>query len=347
MGSVDAAVIRGTAWYVSAAFVLALAGTGAMRYYALRKNLLDLPNQRSSHTAPTPRGGGMAIVTAFFASLLGVALITKMHVSLVSALVVGGGGIAIIGFLDDHRTVSAGLRFGVHVAVALLVVFLLGGIPDRILANWDLHGSLLGVIVALIALVWTINLFNFMDGIDGIAASEAAFIATAGAALIWCQSGDFALVAPMLCLGAACLGFLAWNWPPARIFMGDAGSGFLGFTLATLGLAGSQADAMPLDVWAILGGVFVVDATVTLVRRMARGERWSDPHRMHAYQHLTRRWKAHWPVTSLALFINLFWLFPWAWGASRHPSHASWYLAAALIPLIILVLAAGAGAKEA
>jgi len=153
-------------------------------------------------------------------------------------------------------------------------------------------------------------------------------------------------MAAMLVLAAATLGFLIWNWPPARIFMGDVGSGFLGFTVAVLGLAASRHSAMPIEMWAILSGVFFVDATVTLLRRIVRGDRWFEAHRLHAYQILASRWKAHLPVTVLVIAINVFWLFPWAWIAAIYPARAMLCVAAAMVPLIVTALLVGAGRKR-
>lgn len=331
---------------VMTAFCVAIVTTGLMRRYALRKNLIDVPNVRSSHVSPTPRGGGVAIVTGFFASILLLTGLGLLDTAIWPALFIGGGAMALVGFLDDCWHLRASVRFGVHVAAALLVVTMLGGLPERALANWGLHGVWIGSLIALLALVWVTNLFNFMDGIDGIAGSEAVFVSGAGALLNWAQSGPPGLTAAMLCLAAASLGFLRWNWPPARIFMGDVGSGFLGFTLVLFALIAIQRGTMPFEVWAILGGFFLVDATITLLRRIVRGDRWFEAHRMHAYQWLARRWKAHLPVTLSVSVLNLTWLFPWAWLAARMPDHARYFLAAALAPLIVLVIFIGAGRKE-
>ena len=333
-------------WIVAGTFAITLIATGLMRRYALQKKLLDVPNPRSSHSAPTPRGGGLAIVAAFLGAVLALALAEHLNGRIAVALVGAGGTIALVGFLDDRRTLPAGVRFAVHVASAGLVVFLLGGIPEAELENWGLRGVWVGAAIAVLALVWTTNLFNFMDGIDGIAGSEAAFIAGAGAWINWRHAGDAGLTIAMLCLAGASLGFLRWNWPPARIFMGDVGSGFVGFALAALGLAASTAGAIPIAAWAILGGVFLVDATVTLIRRIARGDPWLEAHRLHAYQHLARRYGAHLPVTALVIVINFVWLLPWAITAAQFPTRAPLFLAAALAPLIALALACGAGAEE-
>jgi Fuc2NAc and GlcNAc transferase len=331
---------------VITAFAVAVITTGLMRRYALQRNLIDVPNMRSSHVSPTPRGGGVAIVAAFFSSILLLTGLGLIDTGVLFALLIGGGAMALVGFLDDCWRLRASVRFSVHLAAALWVVVMLGGIPESALANWGMHGVWIGGLIALLTLVWVTNLFNFMDGIDGIAGSEAVFISGAGALLNWSQGGAPGLTAAMLCLAAASLGFLRWNWPPARIFMGDVGSGFLGFTLAVLGLAAYQRGTIPVEVWAILGGFFVVDATITLLRRVLRGDRWLEAHRMHAYQRLARRWKGHLPVTLSVSAINLAWLFPWAWMTTRMPAHAKYFLVAALAPLVVLVVLIGAGRKE-
>jgi Fuc2NAc and GlcNAc transferase len=320
--------------------------TALMRRYALQRDLLDVPNLRSSHSSPTPRGGGVAIVAAFLSAVLAIGVAQQLSLRVLTALIAGGGAIAAVGFLDDRRALRARVRFVVHVGAALLVVTVLGGVSGSALARWGLHGMWLGAALAVVALVWVTNLFNFMDGIDGIAASETAFIAGSGAWIYWRHGGDAGLTAAMLCLAAASLGFLRWNWPPARIFMGDVGSGFTGFSLAALGLAASGGGVVPIEVWVILAGVFLVDSTVTLIRRAARGDRWFEAHRLHAYQHLSRRWKSHFPVTVMVIVVDIVWLLPWALFAAEFPARAPLFLGAALLPLIGLCLACGAGAQE-
>jgi Fuc2NAc and GlcNAc transferase len=337
---------RGLFCIIAGVFSLSFIVTAAMRRYALQKNLLDVPNVRSSHVLPTPRGGGIAIASTFFLALLAITFVAQFNVKVLIALFAGGGVIAIVGFLDDRSALSAWLRFSVHVVMALFAVMLIGGIPQSSLMSWGLHSTWIAMTIAFLALVWATNLFNFMDGIDGIAGSEAAFVSIVGALLNWHQQGDAALTAALLCLAAASSGFLLWNWPPARIFMGDVGSGFLGFTICLLGLAVSQSSGVPVEAWGILGGVFVVDSTVTLARRVLRGDRWFEAHRQHAYQHLSRRWKSHLPVTLSVTLINIVWLLPWAVLATRSPAHAPLCLIAALSPLVALVFAFGAGSGD-
>jgi len=319
--------------------------TGLVRRLALSHGVMDIPNERSSHTTATPRGGGLAMVVVSSIAFAVLALTGAMSVSLAVALLAGGGAVATIGFLDDRRPLPARLRLAVHIAAAVWAVAWLGGLPAIRVGDAVYSLGWSGAVLAVLGIVWSLNLFNFMDGIDGIAGTEAAFVS--GAAALLGMSAAHVGISPAAALfcAAAC-GFLLWNWPPARIFMGDVGSGYLGFVIAVLAMAAMADDPAALWVWLILGGVFFVDATVTLVRRTLRGDRVYEAHRSHAYQWLARRWGQHLQVTLAVLTVNVLWLLPAAWLASRYPGRALWAVLAAYLPLIILVLAAGAGKAE-
>jgi Fuc2NAc and GlcNAc transferase len=321
-------------------FLLAFVGTFLIRRFAVRLKLIDLPNDRSSHREPTPRGGGIAIAVMFVAATWLLGRLGYLSQALSSVLTLGGGAVAAVGLLDDRSSLPARMRFIVHLAVAVFTVARLGGFY---LAFFGVLAAWVGYFVAIVAITWAINLFNFMDGIDGLAASEAIFIAGVGAWFNMAHGGNFGVTAAFLYLASASLGFLLWNWPKASIFLGDAGSGFLGFTLAAMCLAVSLTTTIPIQVWLILSGVFLVDATITLLRRILRGDRWFEAHREHAYQRLAHRWANHLSVTLLANAINIIWLLPWALYAVSTPVHAAAISAAALGPLALLVLIVGRG----
>ena len=206
--------------------------------------------------------------------------------------------------------------------------------------------GVLGTLIAVLGIVWVLNLFNFMDGIDGLAAAEATFVAWAGAMLTSAAAASSGATAAALVFGASCLGFLRCNWPPARIFMGDVGSGYLGYVIAVLALGAARSNPVAIWIWLILGGAFFVDATVTLVRRALRRERVHEAHRSHAYQWLARRWRSHRKVTLAFLALNLVWLLPCAVIASLRPGYAAAMTIIALAPLVVLAVAAGAGRSE-
>lgn len=241
--------------------------------------------------------------------------------------------VALVGWIDDHRPLSAGLRLSVHLAAGLWMVAWVPAVPE---AGW--------LAAAVLAVAWTVNLYNFMDGIDGLAAAEAVFVfAAVGWLLPDCAAGLQVLA---WSVAAASAGFLFYNRPPARIFLGDVGSGFLGAAVAVLALAG-QAVGLPLWVWLVLGAVFWVDATYTLIVRGASGQRVWEAHRSHAYQILARRWGSHSRVLFLVLAYDLGWLLPVTVWALRAPDRWPWALALGAAPVLVLCAGLGAGRAPA
>ena len=288
-------------------FLAAWALTGLLRRYALHKELLDHPNERSSHWVATPRGGGLAIVLVVLTALPVLWWLEFIAGSVAVGL--GGAGflVALVGWLDDHGHVPARWRLLVHFLAAAWGLYWLNGLPDLSLLGWRLSGDWLLLPVA-VYLVWLLNLYNFMDGIDGIAGVEVVTVCLTGAVLaVW--ASPEAGVALYGLLALASLGFLVWNFPPAKIFMGDAGSGFVGLWLGLLSIYSAHQEPVLFWAWVILLGGFVVDASLTLVRRWWHGEKVYEAHRSHAYQHLAQRF-GHRPVTLVYGAINLFWLFP-------------------------------------
>ena len=321
--------------------------TGVVRHFVLARGLLDVPNERSSHVVPTARGGGIAIV----AVVLAVAALSLWtggaDTRLALGLLLGGALVAGIGFLDDRGHVSAPLRLLVHFVALGGALAAIGGLPAVTWGDGRVDLGLAGDVLACVAGVWFLNLFNFMDGIDGIAASEAAFVAFAAAWLAGTTGAPAWLITLWLVTGGASLGFLLWNWPPARIFMGDVGSGFLGFVLPLLLVYSTGHSGLNLWTALILGAPFVADATVTLVARIARGERWYSAHRSHAYQWLSRRWGSHARVTGLFILVNVGLVLPAAWWTVLWPQHGPLAASLVLVTLGVAARAAGAGRPEA
>ncbi len=321
--------------------------TGVMCDYAVKRSLIDIPNARSSHDAPTPRGGGLGFVAAFLLAMLGLFYSDRVPDDLFTALSGSGLLIAGIGYWDDHNHVPAQWRILVHLVAAVWAVTWLGGLGPIPFGSLWLPLGWIGDVIAVFSLVWLLNLFNFMDGIDGIAASEAVFATSSAAGLLLLVDPDQAPAALwLLLLAAAALGFLLWNWPPARIFMGDVGSGFLGMMLGMFALYTSMQAGLNVWVWLILLGLFIVDATWTLLRRMSAGERWHEAHCSHAYQRLARAWQSHKKVTLAAWLVNVLWLLPLALLATLWPQKGALCLAVAYMPLLVLAHRLGAGRTD-
>lgn len=315
-------------------FLVSLSITILVRRYALRHSLIDIPNARSSHSDPTPRGGGLAIVSTWFVVLTILIALHQLDLWVGLALLGGGGLIAAVGWLDDRFGVSAGWRATVHVLAAVWAVWCVGGIQSLNVGVGVVPLGMVGNVLAVVGVVWVVNLYNFMDGIDGIAGGEAVSVALVGGALL-AMAGAGGLALAVLSLAAATSGFLVLNWPPAKIFMGDVGSGLLGYAFAVIALASERAGAVPFVVWMILLGVFIVDATATLIYRVMKGEPWYEAHRSHAYQRAVQAGYSHRTVTVAVLGLNAV-LALVAVGASIKPTLLPLALAATVVGLSLI-----------
>ncbi|MFL6966884.1 MraY family glycosyltransferase [Pseudomonas alvandae] len=319
--------------------------TSLLIRYALSRSLIDIPNARSSHSIPTPRGGGVAIVLCFLVAMP-LWRGDELSVNAVLAILGAGAGVAVLGFLDDHGHIAARWRLLGHFGAAVWALFWLGGgLPIINLMGMTVDFGWTGYVCAGLYLVWMLNLYNFMDGIDGIASIEAICACLGACMLYWLGGYETLIVAPLL-LAMAVAGFLYWNFPPARIFMGDAGSGFLGITLGVLSLQAAWVSSNLLWVWLILLGVFIVDATVTLLRRLLRGDKVYEAHRSHAYQFASRHYGRHMPVTLAVAAINVFWLLPLAASVVLWNVDGALALIVAYVPLVLLAIRFRAGELE-
>lgn len=333
--------MRGPSWgqlllLAGAVAVVSWSLTGLVRRYALWREVLDRPSDRSAHTAPTPRGGGLAVAAAIFAGLGLAVAVGLIGRALGLALVGGGAAVSLVGWLDDRRGLSPVSRLIVHVGAAIYAVVLLDGLPRAsVWGGADL--GLVGSALAVLGLVWAVNLYNFMDGLDGLAATEAVQVGCAGAVLSWfVGDGDTAVACGLV--AAAATGFLRWNWAPARIFLGDVGSGLFGFLFGVLALSAERAAGLPIVIWMILLAIFGFDATITLLRRTLRGEIWYAPHRQHAYQRLAHFGWSHARVVVAVVVLNLL-LFGLAVTAVLKPGCTGEVATAALVAVTVVYMA--------
>lgn len=322
------------------AFFVSLGLTGWVRHYALKHRMVDRPTQRSSHNVDTPTGGGLGFALTFIACLLLLWSFGSVPDEIVFVLIPAGGLLALMGAWDDHSPLPPLLRLAVQIGCSAWAVY---GFGLHQIINGFLFPTIL-LVIATFVLVWLVNLYNFMDGIDGLAAVEAVTVSF-GWCLVAYLAGENAVLLPSL-LAFSVLGFLYWNFPPARIFMGDAGSVFIGFVFGCFMVSSALQNADFLYVWLILLGVFIVDATLTLARRMIRGENPLAAHRTHAYQLAALAFKSHKKVTLRVAFINVCWLLPLALSVGLQVVPAWIGLFVAYAPLMLLVLLIGGGGRR-
>ena len=313
-----------------------------------RFSQMDIPNERSSHQTPTPRGGGIAFVATSLVGFLLLLLINNLDNADVLALCGAGIIVAIAGHLDDRLKISgATVRLVLHAMGAIILIVGIG-FPSQIsIFDRTVSTGIIGSILGVIYLMWLLNLFNFMDGTDGIAASEAIFVCVAGAILNYHTLSDVKFSGAAIILAASTFGFLIYNWSPAKIFMGDVGSGYLGIVIGGLSLIAANQDPELLWVWIILLAVFVSDATVTLIRRLLRKQKPHVAHRSHAYQHLAIRLNSHAKVALLVLAVNIVWLLPIAFFVADKQLAGTTGVIIAYVPLLVAALAFGAGKDSA
>jgi Fuc2NAc and GlcNAc transferase len=305
--------------------------------YGASLHLIDVPNDRSSHQRPTPRGGGIGFVVATVLAAIVSALCGWLAWTECMAFAGSGTIVAAVGFADDRFGVSPRIRLLCHFA-AIAAAFWLSS-AALALPSWPVWFA---APLIVIGGVWAVNLFNFMDGIDGLVASQSALIGGG----VWgicalVDHRDAGFLGAILAAGAA--GFFCVNSPPARVFMGDVGSGFLGASLAVTAIIAAVRSGVSIWAFAILFGALFADSTVTLVRRVLDGHSSTQAHRTHLYQRLARAWVSHGRVAWVYGAVGLLWLLPLAVYAALRKEHAPLVFAIAVVPLSAAAVWLGAG----
>ena len=269
--------------------------TWLIKKIALRYKVMDIPNERSSHTIPTPRGGGLAIVIAWY---LGITLIyffgiiqANIFYALLCGLLLAG-----ISLIDDVIDLKPIIRLGAQLITVLGALYFLGGITSIEILSLKFDSMIL-VPFTIIGMIWFINLYNFLDGIDAYASIEAICVSMG----LFLFTGNWIL----LILIASILGFLFWNWPKAKIFMGDVGSTQLGFVLVVLGIYFHNSHQFSIIHWIVLTAPFWFDATFTLYRRWRNNEKLSQAHKKHAYQRIVQVGFSHLKTDLYLIIINI------------------------------------------
>jgi len=315
-GMEDKSYLLVTAFTIGLSWAL----TGLATWYAARTGLLDHPGERHSHRVPTPRGGGAGLVLAL--TVVTALIVPATTPSLWRTCILPGVVVlAVTGWWDDHRSLGAGFRFLVQLSVTFYLLVCASG------SEWA--AGPVQLIAAGVFIVWMTNLYNFMDGSNGMAGLQGVF---SGCVLMWlfARGGDADWAMVSLLVAAVCAGFLPWNLPRARVFMGDVGSLALGFSFGALLVSGAASGAFSLPVALLVLPLFLVDATMTLLARVLRGERWYNAHRQHLYQRLIEHGWSHGRVAAFYQVINVALVLPAIWGAVHFPGLA-WPVALILL----------------
>ena len=270
--------------------------TYLIKNYMIKKSLVATVNERSSHTVPTPHGGGIAVSITWFIGLIYLYINDQIDPALFYALIIGAV-IAVVGLIDDIVELSPKLRMIVFALVGATGLYIIGGLDTITFGLFDISNPIITSIIAMLLILWYINLTNFIDGIDSYLAMKFIFLSVAG--LILFGADHFSV------LGVSVLGFLYWNWHKAKIFMGDVGSTLLGYNIAIFTIYYANQEPTNFWIWIILFGVFWFDATLTLIKRKLNGEKLSQAHRKHAYQRLTQSGWSHYKVTNASIALNV------------------------------------------
>ena len=326
--------------------VITFVMTFAMKRYLLSRNLLVIPGLRSSHKDPKPQGGGLTIILSLFFSLSLLNYFDLVDENRFIYLIFPGLLVASIGLLDDFIGVRPVTRILIHLISACLGIYLIGGFPVISFFEYNLDLGLIGIILGLIYVVWMINLYNFMDGIDGLASLEAICILSTFSIISYFVLFDPDLSFLLLILCASIFGFLILNFPKSQIFIGDVGSGFLGIVISLISIYSSQNHPELFWSWLILLGIFLVDSTYTLIRRVFLKEKFYLAHSTHAYQKLVRITNSHWKTSVLVVVINLLWLAPIAFLVALDKIEGIYGIMLAYAPLLLLVYFLNAGLPD-
>jgi Fuc2NAc and GlcNAc transferase len=297
-------------------FAFSILFTGSIRRYAVQHAVLDVPNARSLHHYPTPRGGGLSISISLMLSTIVLYTQHLLPLHLFIAFFVGGLVVTIVGWLDDRYQIAVARRALAYLFAAAWAVYWVDS-QNLIQFNDEWYHYVIGGALSVLLIAWITNLYNFMDGTDGMAAVQA--ICTGGmAGLLLNHAGQPGLAILCFVIAASCGGFIFWNWSPAKIFMGDVGSCLLGFSFGAIAVMGASNSTMSLSVWFILLAVFVCDASLTLLMRLINGEEFYSAHRSHAYQRLVQMGCSHAVVAWGVLCINVVILWPTAYITYTH-----------------------------
>jgi Fuc2NAc and GlcNAc transferase len=309
-------------------FLFNIIGVYLYQKVAVKINIIANLNYRTLHESPLPKGGGMVFSILSVISLLLVWWQGKLSDEVFWVFGLGGFIATVIGFIDDIKNIRARTKLVVQLFLSAWVVY---WFDSSELLQFEWMPNYIIDLFFLFLMVWMINAYNFMDGIDGIAASGAIFISLTLSLVLFLSDNFGETLYIFMFLAAAVSGFIIFNWPPASIFMGDAGSVFLGYTFGALFLFTVINGTLSIWTWLVVFGYFFADTTVTQIARVILVKKWWHAHRSHAYQNLARLTGSHLKVTGGVALYNVVWILPLTLWSALQPEMA-------LVPLILAVL---------
>ena len=318
--------------------ILGLIGTVGYKKIATHYGILAHPNFRNLHANPLPVGGGIVFSFVFVFSMFYIWWLNQISDELFWVLAVGGGTAALFGFLDDLKDIRASIKLLAQFFLSGWLLFWLDGGP---LLSIDWIPALLAIPVTALFLVWTVNAYNFMDGIDGMAVSGAVFVSGTITLVLLLVNSDSEFFSVFVLFFASISTFLFFNWPPASIFMGDSGSAFLGYIFGSLIIFTVMSGDISIWTWLIVFGYFFADTTVTQFMRIILVKKWYLPHRSHAYQNLARITGSHLEVTVGVLLYNVVWILPLTIWSVMKPEMALFAVVLAIAPSLVFAFKYG------
>lgn len=325
---------------VLSAFGLASLACFVYLRFALVHGPIAVPNHRSLHQEPIPKGAGVAVALASLICLGALAVSGRLDWRSVNLFVVGGFAVTLAGVADDRLDIPPRFRLVVQLVSIGWICAWLGGVPPLYFGATSFRLGLLGLALLVAACTWFFNLYNFVDGTDGMAGSATAFIGgTMSVVMVVARQYDLAAV--LAVVAAASIGFLCFNWPPARIFMGEAGTAFISYIFVAVILVSLSREAVSLWIWLIVFAFYFSDTTVTTMIRAFTVPRFYRGHRSHAYQNLARKWESHLRILTLVLAIDLLWVAPAVAIALHRPDIAGFVTAVVYAPLVLFALKFG------
>tara|TARA_B100000427_G_C15515180_1_gene597926 strand:+ start:466 stop:1431 length:966 start_codon:yes stop_codon:yes gene_type:complete len=278
-----------------------------------KTEFIDTPNERSSHKRPTPTSGGIVFSSVYLVSSTYFLNVAEYQIYQHLLILIPIYMLGVIGFIDDVKQISPLFRLFAHFALAIWCIYQLGGFPYLYFYGYEVNSIVLTSIFGVLFFVWLLNLYNFMDGIDGIASLETITACISIAVFLFLDNQQMDVWVLPLLLMSVVFGFLFLNFPKAKIFMGDAGSSFIGACLASMAIMHTKEDPDFFWIWVILLAVFITDSTLTLFHRTLKKEKIYIAHKSHLYQIAAEKYSSHSKVSLAVAFINIFWLFPMAY----------------------------------